>query len=460
MGNASTDSMCAPCAPGTYSTMDDTSACGPHSVSTCGPGKVLQSGTTEIDSFCQGCAPGTFSVGGTVTVCTDCGSNAKYIESVNASACKTCPSGSSTSGGTATTRTACTINNTTTTTPAPPPNIGVAKVAVVPPSRPVGGGGGGNDGKSCGDGLYFHQQLCIASCPGGFYGETSPAAVNLPGTPQQAPTPLYKTCRPCKAGCPKCHDAENCNNLGCSTTCIFGAGKSVETSGAQECSTCAIAPDSIVPDLFGPGGAGTIAPTLPPTVTIVVVSNPTLPPTLAPNATLGNTTYTHTDACGKNTTKTTKTISEPGKSGQQFWCSWWSPKRDDWVTDGCSAVGIVGATNTSNATVICKCTVVLPADDAEASFSGDFNLVTNYAFARVSSTFMQDTPFEASPQVLLLCCLPSALYLVLLAAFRFMPHRVFSYQRGSHLSPEERDDWCVVCICVYMHVYACICVCV
>ena len=233
----------------------------------------------------------------------------------------------------------------------------------------------------------------------------------------------------------------------------------METSGAQECSTCAIAPDSIVPDLFGPGGAGTIAPTLPRTVTVVVVFKPVLPPTLAPNATLGNTTYTHTDACGKNTTKTAKTISEPGKSGQQFWCSWWSPKRDDWVTDGCSAVGIVGATNTSNATVICKCTVVLPADDAEASFSGDFNLVTNYAFARVSSTFMQDTPFEASPQVLLLCCIPSALYLVLLAAFRFMPHRVFSYQRGSHLSPEERDDWCVVCICVYMHVYACICVC-
>jgi hypothetical protein len=229
----------------------------------------------------------------------------------------------------------------------------------------------------------------------------------------------------------------------------------VETSGALQCSTCVIAPDSIVSaDPFGPGGAGTIAPTLPPTVTIVVVSKPTLPPTLTPNATLGNTTYTHTDACGKNTTKIAKTIGEPGEGGQQFWCSWWSPKRNAWVRDGCSAVGIVGATNASNASATCKCTVVLPADDAEASFSGDFNLVTNYAFARVSSTFMQDTPFEASPQVLLLCCLPSALYLVLLAAFRFMPHRFFSYQRGSHLSPKERDDWCVVCKCVFM----CVCV--
>ena len=95
---------------------------------------------------------------------------------------------------------------------------------------------------------------------------------------------------------------------------------------------------------------------------------------------------------------------------------------------------------TTGATVTCKCSVVLPADTKDDSFSADVSLVAIYAFSRVSKTFERDTLVEVSPRVMLLCGVPTFLFLVLLVAYRFIPHRVFSYQRGGHLSDEEKSD--------------------
>ena len=191
---------------------------------------------------------------------------------------------------------------------------------------------------------------------------------------------------------------------------------------------------------------------------MTVVFNKTLPPGVS-NVTVGNTSYYRTDACGKNATVIVKTLSGRGSGGREetFWCSRWSLEREEWITDGCSATGLsstarANASNESSTTVVCKCSVVLPVGTKDTSFSGDFSLVTDYAFSRVASTFERETRFDTSLAVLFLCCVPTALYVVLLAAYRFIPHRTCSYQRGGHLSPEGVKQWCVsaifYCSCV------------
>ena len=314
--------------------------------------------------------------------------------------------------------------------------------------------------------MYLFKKSCTPTCPEGFYGEkyttnSAAASANAAATPE---TPT-STCLPCHARCPKCHDPHNC--AGCPTTCTIrgAAGERVR----QGCSTCTVNSEATGPPAtVGPGGSsgGPDSP-IQHGPTVNVVFNATLPAALG-NASLGNTTYQRTDACGINTTHTATTVSGKGIGGknqefQQFWCSWWSDDREDWVTDGCSAVNInrggitslnasnASSTSTATSTVTCKCAVVLPAGTKDTTFSGDFSLITNYAFHRVSSTFEKDTPFETSPTVLLLCCIPSAIFLLLLAAFRFIPHRIFSYQRGGHLGLGGRKEWCVgrvVCECV------------
>ena len=193
---------------------------------------------------------------------------------------------------------------------------------------------------------------------------------------------------------------------------------------------------------------------------MVVVYDATLPPGLN-NTRRTNATYQNTDACGIKTTHTSSTITGEDAGGvvQEFWCSWWSKERAGWVTDGCHVTNVVLGTSsstpasnetnrTNTTTVSCKCSIVLPADTKDTSFEGDFSLITSYAFSRVASTFERDTPFEVSSAVLLLCCVPTAVFFLLLLAYRFIPHRIFSYQRGGNMSRAARKAWCVVCACV------------
>ena len=299
--------------------------------------------------------------------------------------------------------------------------------------------------------MYLHKNRCLASCPGGFYGTKNDQ--DPPASTDKSLQPASKRiCLPCKAGCPKCHDPANC--FFCSSTCAIGttAGDSMQRAIQQQkkCSTCEV--EKIKkPPVLGPGerSGGPDLP-IPRGPTVTVVFNKTLPPGVT-NATVGNTSYDRIDACGGKTTETVKTVSGQGSGGksQTFWCTRWSLEREEWITDGCSATGLfstarANASNESATTVVCKCSVVLPVGTKDESFSGDFSLVTDYAFSRIASTFERETPFETSLAVLLLCGVPTALYILLLVAYRFIPHRAFSYQRGGHLSPEERKEWCVL----------------
>ena len=53
----------------------------------------------------------------------------------------------------------------------------------------------------------------------------------------------------------------------------------------------------------------------------------------------------------------------------------------------------------------------------------------SYAFSQIAATIEQDTPFALSPNVALLCIIPTFVFLALLFVYRFVPHPVFSYQR-------------------------------
>ena len=194
-----------------------------------------------------------------------------------------------------------------------------------------------------------------------------------------------------------------------------------------------------------------------------VESNVTVPPTLRNVSVSTNTTYESTDACGITKNRTTNTITGKGPNGtdRHLWCSRWSEQRDTWVTEGCTVTQLsensssMASNATTGATVTCKCSVVLPADTKDDSFSADVSLVAIYAFSRVSNTFERDTPVDVSPRVVLLCGVPTFLFLVLLVAYRFIPHRVFSYQRGGHLSDEEKTEWCVTIL--HSRISLCVC---
>jgi len=58
----------------------------------------------------------------------------------------------------------------------------------------------------------------------------------------------------------------------------------------------------------------------------------------------------------------------------------------------------------------------------------DFGIIS-YSFSRIAATIRQDTPFAISPNVALLCFFPMLVFVVLLFAYRYIQHPVFSYQR-------------------------------
>ena len=234
--------------------------------------------------------------------------------------------------------------------------------------------------RTCVDGTYMHQTKCVATCPSGYYGDRGSSAAQPP----------QFTCKPCMAGCTKCHDFANC--VDCSTTCsLSGATTSASAAagvataagdGKQQCVQKCKFTLPPPPQKLGPGGKsggpGSGTPVWP---TVDVKFNITIPQ--KGNITSGNTTYTSQDACGVNNTHNTKTlVSPPGPDGssEQLWCSWWSPDRHEWVREGCSAENIYqsvdgggGSSNETNqtmtTTVTCNCAIVIPPDK-DLSFAG------------------------------------------------------------------------------------------
>ena len=157
----------------------------------------------------------------------------------------------------------------------------------------------------------------------------------------------------------------------------------------------------------------------------------------AGTASADNITYTTTDACGKNTTHTANTVVLPGAGdsadsaaapSKMMWCAWWS--EGGWRTEGCSAVDITttptttttssatktGPSNPSNMTAVtCRCLIEVPVEKeggGDAGYHGDFGIV-NYAFNRIAESFTAaDVPFVPSLPCILICGIPTLLYLV------------------------------------------------
>ena len=77
--------------------------------------------------------------------------------------------------------------------------------------------------------------------------------------------------------------------------------------------------------------------------------------------------------------------------------------------------------------VTCNCAVVVPPTE-ELSFAGDFGIIA-YSFSRIAATIEQNTPFALSPNVAFLCVIPTLIFVVLLLAYRYIQHPVFTYQR-------------------------------
>ena len=259
--------------------------------------------------------------------------------------------------------------------------------------------------------MYMHQKKCTMSCPDGYYGDrggASPAAdgttIHHTGTFSAdllAASQTPWTCKPCVAGCTKCHDAVNC--VDCSATCSVpgttpgggggeggkrgrraAASKFNDTASIgtqQQCAPTCIFTLPPLPPPLGPGGTsggpGSGTPIWP---TVNVKFNVTIPE--KGNVTAGNSTYTSLDACGLNVTHNTKTLAVPlgpdGDGSEQLWCSRWSTMRHQWVREGCSVEhiyqSVVEANTTTNAssmstTVTCNCAVVIPPTK-QLSFAG------------------------------------------------------------------------------------------
>jgi len=66
----------------------------------------------------------------------------------------------------------------------------------------------------------------------------------------------------------------------------------------------------------------------------------------------------------------------------------------------------------------------------------DFGIIS-YSFSRIAATIHQDTPFVLSPNVALLILLPTFVFVVLLLAYRYIQHPIFTYQRGGIMQAEE-----------------------
>ena len=247
----------------------------------------------------------------------------------------------------------------------------------------------------CADGTYMHQKTCLTSCPSGYYGDRGgTSAVTDSVTPLVAASQPPWTCKPCVAGCTKCHDAINC--VDCTTTCSIPSAIALADTAAstsyvgvatagddgkqqQQCAqTCSFTFPPLPPPL-GPGGSsGGPRSGTPIWPTVDVIFNVTIPQKV--NIKAGNTTYTSLDVCGVNSTHNTKTLVTPGPDGnsEQLWCSWWSPARHEWVREGCSADRIYQSVNSSanttapatETTVTCNCAVVIPPDKSLAFAGG------------------------------------------------------------------------------------------
>ena len=155
--------------------------------------------------------------------------------------------------------------------------------------------------------------------------------------------------------------------------------------------------------------------------------NVTLPPNTI-NPVYRKMTYTSTDACLKKTTHSTGILVATNiTSGDnvELFCSRREGKRQ--ITEGCRIKPFVSSDGgggrysenatsnaTSNPTITCVCSVVFPADTKNTSFSADFFLVANFAFSPLDKTFGSDMSVEPSPKVMLLCGVPSAMFLILL----------------------------------------------
>ena len=202
------------------------------------------------------------------------------------------------------------------------------------------------------------------------------------------------TCKPCVAGCTKCHDAINC--VDCTTTCSVPSATALADTAAstsyegvatagddgeqqQQCAQTCFFTFPPLPPPLGPGGSSGGPRSGPPIwPTVDVTFNVTIPQKV--DVTAGNTTYTSQDACGVNSTHNTKTLVTLGPNGdsEQLWCSWWSPARHEWVRDGCSADRIYQSVNSSanttvpatETTVTCNCAVVIPPDKSLAFAGG------------------------------------------------------------------------------------------
>ena len=284
-----------------------------------------------------------------------------------------------------------------------------AATRVSPSPSPHSTGGGVISGamsttssKICGDGMYLHirAQTCFSTCPFGHYGDRGDQHVGAHKS--------VWTCKPCVAGCSTCHDPFNCAD--CSTTCTIGDtdhrsfnfkksptdnlspdNLTIMASGGvqyERCSTCVVQQPEPLPGVIGPGScSGGPSCPKPTGATVNVIYNVTVPPTLGNVSVRTNVSYVSTDTCGITKNRTTNTITGKNPSGnnQELWCSRWSKQRHTWITDGCSATELSGAALASNSskatvavTVACACSVMLPVDTKDDSFSADFSLIANY----------------------------------------------------------------------------------
>jgi len=58
----------------------------------------------------------------------------------------------------------------------------------------------------------------------------------------------------------------------------------------------------------------------------------------------------------------------------------------------------------------------------------DFGIIS-YSFSRIAATIEEDRPFALSSHIALLCFIPTLVFVMLLLAYRYIRHPVFSYQR-------------------------------
>ena len=165
-------------------------------------------------------------------------------------------------------------------------------------------------------------------------------------------------------------------------------------------------------------------------------------------------TYEKQDACGENSSHTTRTVSFRG-TDKRMWCAMWNENKGtfgEWDSAGCSVVDIVDvvenatgaiATRSSNetrrgtapatttSTVHCLCVVQIPPK----KLGIDVVLgIVDYSFSRFPLIFDVSVPFKASIPAILVCVVPLLLYAIMIAYLKRRQRLFYRQRRGRELS--------------------------